>query len=161
MIFEFDFLVAYFQFLQIMLSSLLLTHCLMIGDMFSEILINGYNYVVQVTWSTYIDKHSRLNINDSGEVREGEGVEGMRKEQASSYRLTIRVHNDLQRTNRRLQIHTGRAVVLNNCYEIKYKLNPICTKQTTKVSKITLRFWLLLSVLSETSFRITLRWQVT
>ena len=48
-IFEFDFLVAYFQFLQIMLSSLLLTHCLMIGDMFSEILINGYNYVVQVT----------------------------------------------------------------------------------------------------------------
>ena len=40
-IFEFDFLVAYFQFLQIMLSSLLLTHCLMIGDMFSEILING------------------------------------------------------------------------------------------------------------------------
>ena len=48
-IIEFDFLVAYFQFLQIMLSSLLLTHCLMIGDMFSEILINGYNYVVQVT----------------------------------------------------------------------------------------------------------------
>ena len=48
-IFEFDFLVAYFQFLQIMLSSLLLTHCLMIGDMLSEILINGYNYVVQVT----------------------------------------------------------------------------------------------------------------
>ena len=48
-IFEFDFLVAYFQFLQIMLSSLLLTHCLMIGDRFSEILINGYNYVVQVT----------------------------------------------------------------------------------------------------------------
>ena len=40
-IIEFDFLVAYFQFLQIMLSSLLLTHCLMIGDMFSEIL-NGY-----------------------------------------------------------------------------------------------------------------------
>ena len=48
-IFEFDFLVAYFQFLQITFSSLLLTHCLMIGDMFSEILINGYNYVVQVT----------------------------------------------------------------------------------------------------------------
>ena len=71
MIIEFDFLVAYFQFLQIMLSSLLLTHCRMIGDMFSEIL-NGYNYVLQVTWSTYIDKHSRLNINDSGEVREGE-----------------------------------------------------------------------------------------
>ena len=47
-IFEFDFLVAYFQFLQIMLSSLLLTHCLMIGDMFSEIL-NGYNYVLRVT----------------------------------------------------------------------------------------------------------------
>ena len=47
-IIEFDFLVAYFQFLQIMLSSLLLTHCLMIGDMFSEIL-NGYNYVLQVT----------------------------------------------------------------------------------------------------------------
>ena len=45
---EFDFLVAYFQFLQIMLSSLLLTHCLMIGDMFSEIL-NGYNYVLRVT----------------------------------------------------------------------------------------------------------------
>ena len=75
-IFEFDFLVAYFQFLQIMLSSLLLTHCLMIGDMFSEILINGYNYVVQVTWSTYIDKHARLNINDSREVREGEGRGG-------------------------------------------------------------------------------------
>ena len=37
-IIEFDFLVAYFQFLQIMLSSLLLTHCLMMGDMFSEIL---------------------------------------------------------------------------------------------------------------------------
>ena len=161
MIIEFDFLVAYFQFLQIMLSSsLLLTHCLIIGNMFSEIL-NGHSYVLQVTWSTYIDKHSRLNINDSGEVREGEGVEGMREEQASSYRLTIRVHNDLQRTNRRLQIHTGGAVVLNNCYEIKYKLNPICTKQTTKVSKIPLRFWLLLSVLSETSFRITLRWQVT
>ena len=47
-IFEFDFLVAYFQFLQIMLSSLLLIHCLMIGDMFSEIL-NGYNYVLRVT----------------------------------------------------------------------------------------------------------------
>ena len=31
-IIEFDFVVAYFQFLQIMLSSLLLTHCLMIGD---------------------------------------------------------------------------------------------------------------------------------
>ena len=41
--------------------------------MFSEIVINGYNYVVQVTRSTYIKKHSRLNINDSGEVREGEG----------------------------------------------------------------------------------------
>ena len=52
-------------------SSLLLTHCLMIGNMFSEIL-NGYNYVLQVTWSTYIHKHSRLNINDSGEVREGD-----------------------------------------------------------------------------------------
>ena len=48
-IIEFDFLLAYFQFLQIMLSSLLSTHCLMTGDMFSEILINGYNYVVQVT----------------------------------------------------------------------------------------------------------------
>ena len=47
-ILEFDFLVACFQFLQIMLSSLLLTHCLMIGDMFSEIL-NGYNYVLRVT----------------------------------------------------------------------------------------------------------------
>ena len=47
-------------------------------------------------------------------MREGEGVEGMRKEQASSYRLTIRVHNDLQRANRRLQIHTGRAVVLKS-----------------------------------------------
>ena len=135
MIIESDFLLAYFQFLQIMLSSLLLTHCLMIWDMFSEILINGYNYVVQVTWSTYIEKHSRLNINDSGEVREGEGVEGMREEQASSYRLTIRVHNDLQRTNRRLQIHTGRAVVLNNCYEMKYKLKPICTKQTQQRSQ--------------------------
>ena len=47
-ILEFDFLVAYFQFLLIMLSSLPLTHCLMIGDMFSEIL-NGYNYVLRVT----------------------------------------------------------------------------------------------------------------
>ena len=47
-IIEFDFLVAYFQFLPIMLSSLLLTHCLMIEDMFSEIL-NGYNYVLRVT----------------------------------------------------------------------------------------------------------------
>ena len=47
-IIEFDFLVSYFQFLQIMLSSLLLTHCLMIADMFSEIL-NGYNYVLRVT----------------------------------------------------------------------------------------------------------------
>ena len=47
-IIEFDFLVAYFQFLQTMLSSLLLTHCLMIGDIFSEIL-NGYNYVLRVT----------------------------------------------------------------------------------------------------------------
>ena len=46
-IIEFHFLVAYFQFLQIMLSSLLLTH-LMIGQMFSEIL-NGYNYVLRVT----------------------------------------------------------------------------------------------------------------
>ena len=46
-IFEFDFLVAYFQFYSS--TILLLTHCLMIGDMFSEILINGYNYVVQVT----------------------------------------------------------------------------------------------------------------
>ena len=45
---EFDFLVSYFQFLQIILSSLLLTHCLMIADMFSEIL-NGYNYVLRVT----------------------------------------------------------------------------------------------------------------
>ena len=68
-------------------------------------------------------------------MREGEGVEGMRKEQASSYRLTIGVHNDLQRTNRRLQIHTGRAVVLNNCYEMKYKLKPICTKQTQQRSQ--------------------------
>ena len=47
-IFEFDFLVAYFQFLQIMVSSLLLTHCVMIGDMFSEI-VNGYNCVLRVT----------------------------------------------------------------------------------------------------------------
>ena len=47
-IIEFDFLVSYFQFLQIILSSLLLTHCLMIADMFSEIL-NGYNYVLRVT----------------------------------------------------------------------------------------------------------------
>ena len=46
----------------------------MIGDMFSEIL-NGYNYVLRVTWSTCIDKHSRININDSGEVKEG-GKEG-------------------------------------------------------------------------------------
>ena len=45
----------------------------MIGDMFSEIIINGYNYVLQVTCSTYIDEHSRLNINDSGELREGGG----------------------------------------------------------------------------------------
>ena len=48
----------------------------MIGDMFSEIL-NGYNYVLRVTWSTYIDKHSRININDSGEVKEGGKEEGM------------------------------------------------------------------------------------
>ena len=40
---------------------------------------------------------------------------GMEEEQASSYRLRIRVHNDdLQRANRRLQIHTGRAVVLKS-----------------------------------------------
>ena len=40
-------------------------------------------------------------MNDSGEVREGEGGrgEGVADEQASSYRLTIGVHNDLQRTN--------------------------------------------------------------
>ena len=82
MIIEFDFVVSYFQFLQTMLSSLLLTHCLMIGDMFSEIL-NGYNYVLQVTWSTYIDKHSRLNINDSGEVREGKG--GGKSKQAHTF----------------------------------------------------------------------------
>ena len=110
-IIEFHFLVACFQFLPILLSRLLLTHCLVIGDMFSEILLNGYNYVVQVTWSTYIDKHSRLNINDLGEAREGEAVE---EEQASSYRLKIRVHNDLQRANRRLQIHTGKAVDLKS-----------------------------------------------
>ena len=67
----------------------------------------------------------------------------MEEEQASSYRLRIRVHNDLQRANRRLQIHTGRAVVLksditnkqNNCYEMKYKLTPICTKQTQRSSQ--------------------------
>ena len=39
----------------------------------------------------------------------GEGVE---EEQASLFRLTIRVHNDPQRANRRL--HTGRAVVLQS-----------------------------------------------
>ena len=108
-----------FSILQIMLRNLLLTPCLITGDMFSEIVIKGYNYVVQVTRSTYIKKHSRLNINDSGEVREeergeGGGGEGMEEEQASSYCLRIRVHNDLQRANRRLQMHTGRAVVLKS-----------------------------------------------
>ena len=111
-IIEFDFLVAYFQFLQIMLSSLLSTHCLMIGDMFSEIL-NCYNCALQVTWSIYIDKHFRLNINDSGEVREGGGGRGGgRASKLIPFR--IKVHNDLQRANRRLQIHTGRAVVLKS-----------------------------------------------
>ena len=43
-------------------------------------------------------------------MREEERGGGMEEEQASSYRLTIRVHNDLQRANRRLQIHTGNAV---------------------------------------------------
>ena len=47
-------------------------------------------------------------------MREEEGGGGVEEEQASSYRLTIRVHNDLQRANRRLQIHTGRAVVLKS-----------------------------------------------
>ena len=67
---------------------------------------------------------------------EARGGGGMEEEQACSYRLRIKVHNDLQRANRRLQIHTGRAVVLkvtlqnkqHNCYEMKYKLMPICTK---------------------------------
>ena len=48
-----------------------------------------------------------------------------------------------QQANRRLQIHTERAVVLksditnkqNNCYEMKYKLTPICTKQTQQSSQ--------------------------
>ena len=55
------------------------------------------------------------------------------EEQASSYRLTIRVHNDLQRANRRLQIHTI-INTQNNCYEMKYKLTPICTKQTQQLA---------------------------
>ena len=38
-----------FSILQIMLRNLLLTPCLITGDMFSEIVIKGYNYVVQVT----------------------------------------------------------------------------------------------------------------
>ena len=72
MIIEFDYLVAYFQFL------------------------------------------NKLNINDSGKVKEGgkEGGVAGNEEQASSYGLRIRVHNDLQQANRRFQIHTGRAVVL-------------------------------------------------
>ena len=42
------------------------------------------------------------------------GMGGSEREQASSYGLRIRVHNDLKRANRRLQIHTGRAVVLKS-----------------------------------------------
>ena len=48
------------------------------------------------------------------EEERGGGGGGMEEEQASLYRLRIRVHNDLQRANRRLQIHTGRAVVLKS-----------------------------------------------
>ena len=59
----------------------------MIGNMFSEIL-NGYNYVLQVTWSTYIDKHSRLNINDSGEGKEG-GKEGGVGEETRASKLIL------------------------------------------------------------------------
>ena len=48
-------------------------------------------------------------------MRKGkEGGEGVAVEQARSYRLTIGVHNDLQQTNRRLQIHTGRVVFLKS-----------------------------------------------
>ena len=45
-------------------------------------------------------------------MRGGKGGEGVEEEQESSYRSTIRVHNDLQRANRRLQIHTGRAAIV-------------------------------------------------
>ena len=48
------------------------------------------------------------------EEERGVGGGGMEEEQASLYRLRIRLHNDLQRANRRLQIHTGRAVVLKS-----------------------------------------------
>ena len=44
--------------------------------------------------------------------KEGGGG-GEEREQASPYSLRIRVHNDLKRAHRRLQIHTRRAVVLN------------------------------------------------
>ena len=47
------------------------------------------------------------------EVKGGRGG-GNEREEASSYGLRIRVHNDLKRANRRLQIHTGRAVVLKS-----------------------------------------------
>ena len=46
--------------------------------------------------------------------KEGGVHGGKEREQASSYGLRIRVHNDLKRVNRRLQIHTGRAVVLKS-----------------------------------------------
>ena len=49
-------------------------------------------------------------------MKEGgkEGGVGEEREEASSYGLRIRVHNHLKRANRRLQIHTGRAVVLKS-----------------------------------------------
>ena len=47
------------------------------------------------------------------EVKGGRGG-GNEREEASSYGLRIRVHNHLKRANRRLQIHTGRAVVLKS-----------------------------------------------
>ena len=43
-----------------------------------------------------------------------EGGGGKEREQASPYSLRIRVHNDLKRAHRRLQIHTRRAVVLKS-----------------------------------------------
>ena len=52
-----------------------------------------------------------FNVQGRGKGGRGGGKE---REQASPYSLRIRVHNDLKRTHRRLQIHTRRAVVLKS-----------------------------------------------